>query len=94
MSYTDIFILSLMENGYLNFLNLGLSNDELDRFVKVFENRFQRACIRQINLASNDLHQYDISKLLKVFYNTKNIIVSDINNIDNQTNKNISITVS
>ena len=93
MSYTDIFILSLRENGYLDFQNLGLTNDELDKFIKVFENKIKKACIRQINLASNNLHQYDISKLLKVFYNAKNIIVSDMNNIDNQSNKNISITV-
>lgn len=94
MSYTTEFILSLMENGYLDFQNLGLSNDDLDTFVKVYETRFKKAFIKYINLSLNNLHQYDISKLLNVFYNTKNIIVSDVNNIDTSLNNTISITVA
>lgn len=82
MEYTEEFILTCMENSYLDFENLRLTNDELDKFIITYDDTLVNLLIKQINISGNNISHYDIRKILNVFRNAKEVITSNINAID------------
>jgi len=93
MSYTRKFILSLMENNFLDFEGLDLTNEELDYFINVFNSRDEKSIIKNIILNDNKIQHYSADKLLAVFQQLQHIYVSDIQSIDISPSKPIHITV-
>lgn len=91
MNYTKKFLYSLMENNYLDFHGLHLTNDEFDKCLKVYEPRFERTFIKHIELSGNKLNRYNCSDILKIFPYLQYIHSPDINSVDITSSPQLSI---
>lgn len=67
MDYPKRFLYSCMENNYLDFRGLHLTNEELEKCSEVFMSLFERTFIQHINLTGNRIKKYNGDKLLKIF---------------------------
>jgi len=82
-----------MENNYLDFDGLNLTNDDFNDCLKVFESLFLRVMIRNIEITNNQLQNYDCSNIKKIFPNLTRIYSSDITSIDTTLTPDINIIV-
>ena len=89
--YHKHFLFSLMENNFLNFKGLELTNDELSQCLSAFDRLFEKSFIKHIDLSGNNLEHYKSGDITKTFHRIQNIYVSNINDIDNSHKINIII---
>lgn len=94
MSLTNRFFYSRMENNYLNLRGLHLSNEDIEKYIKVYERVLERLFIENIKLMGNNLHKYNCADLIRVFPNLKCLYVSDMCDIDNYSGHNVNVVVS
>lgn len=93
--FSEQFLYSLIENNYLNFRGLDLTNEELEECLNTFEPLFEKIFIKHIKLSGNKLNHYKISDILKIFPRTQNIYISDVAAIDNNiTSSQINIIIN
>lgn len=93
MKYTKRYLFSKMENSYLDFQGLKLTNEDFEECLKIFQSLFLRILIRNIEITGNNIQKYNCSNIKKIFPNLTRIYSSDINSIDTSLTPDISIIV-
>ena len=94
MKYSRKYLFSKMENNYLDFQGLKLTNEDFNDCLKIFESLFERFMIKNMEVTDNHIQDYDCSTIKKIFPNLTRIYSSNINSINTSLTPDINIIVS
>lgn len=93
MDYSWNFVMGRMENSYLDFNGLELTNEQLIECLKIYNPRLERTMIEHLELTNNNVNHFDINEILRTFPYLQSIHVSNVDAIDNLTSQQVSIRV-